>query len=112
VIAEKFQAMVMLGLANSRMKDFYDVWILSRSYEFEDDRLPRAIAATFERRGTAIPREAPLALTQAFAFDSGKQLQWAAFVRDLAIDIPALEAVVTDLAEFLMPNAQRARQRT
>jgi predicted nucleotidyltransferase component of viral defense system len=55
VIAEKFQAMVMLGLANSRMKDFYDVWILSRSYAFDDDRLPRAIAATFERRGTAIP---------------------------------------------------------
>jgi hypothetical protein len=52
-----------------------------------------------------------LALTQAFAFDSGKQLQWAAFVRDLAINIPALEAVVTDLAEFLMPNAQRARER-
>ena len=112
VIAEKFQAMVMLGLANSRMKDFYDVWILSRSYEFDDDRLPRAIAATFERRGTAIPREAPLALTQAFAFDSGKQRQWAAFVRDLAIDIPALETVVTDLAGFLMPNAQRARERS
>jgi predicted nucleotidyltransferase component of viral defense system len=112
VIAEKFQAMVMLGLANSRMKDFYDVWILSRSYAFDDDRLPRAIAATFERRGTAIPSEAPLALTQAFAFDSGKQRQWAAFVRDLAIDIPALETVVTDLAEFLMPNAQRARDRS
>jgi predicted nucleotidyltransferase component of viral defense system len=112
VIAEKFQAMVMLGLANSRMKDFYDVWILSRSYEFDDDRLPRAIAATFERRGTAIPLEAPLALTQVFAFDSGKQLQWAAFVRDLAIDIPALETVVTDLAGFLMPNAQRARERS
>ena len=112
VIAEKFQAMVMLGLANSRMKDFYDVWILSRSYAFDDDRLPRAIAATFERRGTAIPSEAPLALTQAFAFDSGKQRQWAAFVRDLAIDIPALETVVTDLAEFLMPNAQCARDRS
>ena len=112
VIAEKFQAMVMLGLANSRMKDFYDVWILSRSYEFDDDRLPRAIAATFERRGTAIPLEAPVALTQAFAFDSSKQRQWAAFVRDLAIEIPALEAVVTDLAAFLMPNAQRARDRS
>ena len=112
VIAEKFQAMVMLGLANSRMKDFYDVWILSRSYEFDDDRLPRAIAATFERRGTAIPLEAPVALTQAFALDSGKQRQWAAFVRDLAIDIPALETVVTDLAGFLMPNARRARERS
>jgi predicted nucleotidyltransferase component of viral defense system len=112
VIAEKFQAMVMLGLANSRMKDFYDVWILSRSYEFDDDRLPRAIAATFEQRGTAIPLEAPVALTQAFAFDSSKQRQWAAFVRDLAIGIPALETVVTDLAAFLMPNAQRARERS
>lgn len=112
VIAEKFQAMVMLGLANSRMKDFYDVWILSRSYEFDDDRLPRAIAATFERRGTAIPLEAPVALTQPFAFDSSKQRQWAAFVRDLAIGIPALETVVTDLAAFLMPNAQRARDRS
>ena len=112
VIAEKFQAMVMLGLANSRMKDFYDVWILSRSYEFDDDRLPRAIAATFERRGTAIPLEAPVALTQAFAFDSSKQQQWAAFVRDLAIGIPALDTVVTDLAAFLMPNAQRARDRS
>ena len=112
VIAEKFQAMVMLGLANSRMKDFYDVWILSRSYEFDDDRLPRAIAATFERRGTAIPLEAPVALTQAFALDSSKQQQWAAFVRDLAIGIPALETVVTDLAAFLMPNAQRARERS
>jgi predicted nucleotidyltransferase component of viral defense system len=112
VIAEKFQAMVMLGLANSRMKDFYDVWILSRSYEFDDDRLPRAIAATFERRGTTIPFEAPVALTQAFAFDSSKQRQWAAFVRDLAIDIPALDTVVTDLAAFLMPNAQHARDRS
>ncbi len=112
VIAEKFQAMVMLGLANSRMKDFYDVWILSRSYEFDDDRLPRAIAATFERRGTAIPLEAPVALTQAFALDSSKQRQWAAFVRDLAIGIPALETVVTDLAAFLMPNAQRTRDRS
>ena len=112
VIAEKFQAMVMLGLANSRMKDFYDVWILSRSYEFDDDRLPRAIAATFKRRGTVIPFEAPVALTKTFAIDDGKQRQWAAFVRDLAVEIPALEAVVSDLAGFLMPNAQRARDRS
>lgn len=53
VIAEKFQAMVALGRANSRMKDFYDIWILSRSFAFDDDRLARAIAATFARRGTA-----------------------------------------------------------
>ena len=109
VIAEKFQAMVMLGLANSHMKDFYDVWILSRTYDFNDDRLSRAIAATFERRGTDIPYEAPVALTQTFATDAGKRQQWAAFVRDLAIELPALETVVADLARFLMPHAQRAR---
>ena len=112
VIAEKFQAMVMLGLANSRMKDFYDVWILSRSYDFDEDRLSRAIAATFERRGTAIPFDAPVALTQTFATDVRKQRQWAAFVRDLAIEIPVFEAVVADLAGFLMPYARHARQRS
>lgn len=112
VIAEKFQAMVMLGLANSRMKDFYDVWILSRSYDFDEDRLSRAIAATFERRDTAIPLDEPMALTQTFATDVVKQRQWAAFVRDLAIEIPALDTVVADLAGFLMPYARRARERS
>ncbi|MGH8516480.1 MAG: nucleotidyl transferase AbiEii/AbiGii toxin family protein, partial [Panacagrimonas sp.] len=65
VIAEKFQAMVQLGRANSRMKDFYDIWLLAKSYNFEGDRLPRAIAATFARRGTPIPNAIPDALTDA-----------------------------------------------
>ena len=65
VIAEKFQAMVMLGRANSRMKDLYDIWILSRNFEFKDGKLPRAIAATFARRKTEIPTEVPDALTTA-----------------------------------------------
>lgn len=78
VVAEKFQAMVVLGLANTRMKDFYDVWILSRNYAFDEERLSRAIAATFERRATAIPTDAPDALTQKFASDMAKQRQWTA----------------------------------
>lgn len=84
VIAEKFQAMVALGRANTRMKDFYDIWILSRSFTFDGDRLPRAIAATFARRGTAIPQDLPDALTPAFAEDVQKQRQWRAFVGDVA----------------------------
>jgi predicted nucleotidyltransferase component of viral defense system len=110
VLAEKFQAMVILGLANTRMKDFYDIWMLSRTYEFDEERLSRAIAATFERRGTAIPEEVPDALSPAFAADATKQRQWVAFVRDLATDAPSLETIVNDLAGFLMPYAQRARQ--
>lgn len=112
VIAEKFHAMVMLGLANSRMKDFYDVWILSRSYNFDKERLSRAIAATFERRGTAVPFDEPEALTQTFATDAGKKGQWAAFARDLAVDLPAFDVVVMDLAGFLMPHARRAQERS
>jgi len=110
VVAEKFQAMVMLGLANTRMKDFYDIWMLSRSYDFDGERLSRAIAATFERRGTAIPEEVPDALTAAFATNATKQRQWAAFVRDLAADVPSLETIVNDLAVFLMPHARQSRQ--
>jgi predicted nucleotidyltransferase component of viral defense system len=112
VVAEKFQAMVMLGLANSRMKDFYDVWILSRSYAFDDDRLSRAIEATFERRGTDVPVDEPEALSESFAKNEAKQGQWAAFVRDLGIDVPALDVVVADLAAFLLPHARRARGRS
>ncbi|GLS35048.1 hypothetical protein GCM10010869_06360 [Mesorhizobium tianshanense] len=109
VIAEKFQAMVALGRANSRMKDFYDIWILSKSFDFADDRLARAIAATFARRETPIPVDLPDALTPAFANDEQKQRQWRAFVRDVAVNPGTLEDVVASLAGFLMPHAVQAR---
>jgi len=109
VIAEKFQAMVMLGRANSRMKDFYDIWVLSRASEFTDDRLARAIAATFARRATEVPSELPDALTPAFATDAAKIQQWNAFVADVAFQPGALADVVKDLGAFLMPHAAAAR---
>lgn len=110
VIAEKFQAMVTLGRANSRMKDFYDIWVLSRSFTFDDDRLARAIAATFARRGTAIPTEMPDALTPAFAADEQKQKQWRAFVEDVAVDPGPLAPVLVELIGFLIPHASRASE--
>lgn len=109
VIAEKFQAMVALGRANSRMKDFYDIWVLSKSFDFAGDRLARAIAATFARRETAIPVDLPDALTSAFANDEQKQRQWNVFVRDVSADPGSLGDVVGNLAEFLMPHAIQAR---
>ena len=110
VVAEKFQAMVALGRANSRMKDFYDVWILSRSFTFDDERLARAIAATFARRVTEIPTELPDALSPAFAADEQKQRQWRAFVEDVAIDPGALADVVNELAGLLMAHATTAKR--
>jgi predicted nucleotidyltransferase component of viral defense system len=108
VIAEKFQAMVALGRANSRMKDFYDIWLLSRTYDFEGDALARAIAATFARRKTPIPAEPPYALTRAFADDRAKQQQWASFAEAIGAELPALAQIVDDLAGFLMPRAAEA----
>jgi predicted nucleotidyltransferase component of viral defense system len=105
VIAEKFQAMVALGRANSRMKDFYDIWLLCRSFPFDDDRLARAIAATFERRETEIPTELPDALTPAFAEDSQKQRQWNAFLENVALHPGSLVDVITSVAGFIMPHA-------
>ncbi len=109
VIAEKFQAMVTLGRANSRMKDFYDIWILTKTFDFARDRLARAVAATFARRQTTIPTEAPDALTPAFAEDPLKQRQWAAFAADLDGAPKQLQTVIDGLTPFLMDAAAAAR---
>ena len=108
VIAEKFQAMVMLGRANSRMKDFYDIWALSHACSFEGDGLARAIAATFKRRQTTIPLEPPDALTEAFGNDPSKNRQWGAFLRGIEVEPVALAKIINELARFLMPHAQAA----
>ena len=110
VIAEKFQAMVALGLANTRINDYYDVWLLSQSFEFDNGQLARAVAATFERRSTAIPSETPECLTSAFGEDEPKQQQWEAFVRDVSFVPGRLQDVVARLSEFLMPIASIARK--
>jgi hypothetical protein len=81
VIAEKLEAMVQLGMANSRMKDFYDVAVLARDFDFDGPLLARAIRATFERRKTALPTTTPVALTAAFTEDPTKKTQWSGFVR-------------------------------
>ena len=110
VIAEKFQAMVAFGRANSRMKDFYDVWVLGKSCDFNDDRLAQAIAATFYRRRTPLPDALPDALTAEFARDEAKRRQWNAFSADLAIITGPFETVIYDLANFLMPQVAQARR--
>jgi len=107
VIAEKFHAMVALGRANSRMKDYYDVWMLMSAFEIDPERLRRAIAATFERRSTVIPAEVPDGLSDPFAADPAKQRQWDAFARNLSGTNPGFGLVVSEvrqrLKHFLTP---------
>lgn len=105
VVAEKLEAMVKLGLTNSRLKDFYDLSVMARTFSFAGSVLRDAIAATFARRGTALPKAPPVALTGAFATDDAKRKQWAAFrMRSgLAEKVGELESVVVALAAFLIP---------
>ena len=108
--AEKFEAIVALDLANSRMKDFYDLLALSRLFAFEGTTLAAAIRATFERRRTHIPREHPPPLTDAFAGDPRKVQQWRSFLarEPLLIDEPDLRTAVREIGAFIMPAAHAA----
>ena len=109
VVAEKFQTMVMLGIANSRMRDFYDVWLLSRRFEFSGMLLGQAIKGTFARRKTTLPAHTPLALTPEFSARPDKQAQWRAFLRKSGgtSDQAVFPDVTMALNEFLMPPTLR-----
>jgi hypothetical protein len=106
MVAEKLQAMVFLGTLNSRMKDFFDIWLLARQFDFAGAELARAIAKTFENRGTEIESD-PVALTAGFTTAESTRQQWTAFLRSSKLDAaPAtLEQVREPLRQFLLPVA-------
>lgn len=105
VIAEKLEAIIALGRANSRMKDFYDLLALSRLFDFEGEALAAAIQATFNRRDTLLPDDIPDGLSRSFADDGSKIAQWTAFtVREpLLIAAPTLAATIDEVAAFVLP---------
>ena len=104
VVAEKLEALTALGLLNSRMKDFYDLGLLSRMYPFEGEHLVKAVSATFRHRGTTIEAE-PIGLTQAYCDDPARAVQWRAFVRRSRFSEEAGELVrlVTEIRQFALP---------
>lgn len=111
-IAEKFEAIVSLGMANSRMKDFYDIWYLQKKGLFDTHRLKMAVNATFARRTTALPETLPDGLTDAFAQDREREKMWQAFVARSAVKVtpaPTLLSTVTAIRPFLMDIAAAVR---
>lgn len=109
VIAEKLQAMIMLGIANSRMKDFYDIFVLEKDFAFLGNTLVQAIKATFNRRKTEIPTDIPLALSEEFAHDRVKTAQWNAFLQKNGLtDVPEFPEILAKLRNFLMPILRAA----
>ncbi|SEI01998.1 nucleotidyl transferase AbiEii/AbiGii toxin family protein [Pseudomonas asplenii] len=103
VVAEKLEALTSLGIANSRMKDYFDLWILACHSSFDGKTLQRAICNTFDRRKTTLQASAPFGLTEGFANDQQKQTQWQAFLRKNKLDALSLQEVITKLKNFLIP---------
>lgn len=109
IVAEKLHAMVKLGIANGRMKDFFDVWVLASMRDFDGELLAKAVSRTFRRRKTAIPEDA-FALSEDFYDDRQKQTQWRAFLRKTSVRAPEdFHLVGALLRAFLVPVMASAR---
>jgi predicted nucleotidyltransferase component of viral defense system len=107
VVAEKFQAIVALGLVNSRMKDYYDLWAIHNTQSLKAKELDAAIQATFERRGTAIPREIPIGLSADLVNDEQKVRQWGAYIASIDREGPSLDTVVEVIRSYTGPACER-----
>jgi hypothetical protein len=101
VVAEKFHAVCLLGMANTRMKDYFDLWVLLSEGALESAVLHRAVEATFTRRQLVVPDTIPSGLSDAFAQDATKQRQWAGFLKKNRLETLDLAEVVAQLrSEF------------
>lgn len=105
VIAEKLEAMVSLGMANSRMKDFSDLLTLAQNFVFDGEVVALAVRSTFARRGTPMPTTTPIALTAEFAEDAAKATQWRSFLKRAGIQDAEQDftKVIDQLRLFLLP---------
>jgi hypothetical protein len=101
VVAEKYQAMVSLGMVNTRLKDYFDVWFLTQHAPLDPAVLLQAIAVTFSRRGTPLPQSLPMGLSDVFAQDPSKARQWAAFLNKNRLQAPPLGTLVGELRAVL-----------
>jgi len=108
VIAEKLHAIALLGMTNSRLKDYFDLSVLLERETLDTDVLAQAIKATFERRGTAVPKTLPSGLSDEFTNDSSRQSLWLAFLKKNAFPPEPLPAIVDRLRSALAPALNRA----
>jgi hypothetical protein len=108
VVAEKLEAIVSLGMGNSRMKDFFDLRALAREDAIDATDLIAAAAATFKRRGTRIPDELPVGLTDEFARDATKVAQWKGFLQKNRLEAPSLDEVIAEVRRFAEPVLKAA----
>lgn len=108
VVSEKFEAMVKLGSLNSRMKDFYDIWLMIRSFDFDDSLLAKAIKKTFEHRNTSIPEKSPLFDEKIYDKKSDRQALWKAFIskNDIKNTPDKLSIIAEQIEQFLLKSLE------
>lgn len=111
MIAEKLHAMALLGMANSRLKDYLDLSVLLERETLDPEILAAAIAATFDRRGTAVPTGSLIGLSDEFANDASRQALWRAFLNKNQMVLVPLLDIVTLLRSRLEPALQQAASR-
>jgi len=109
VVAEKLHAIELLGMTNSRLKDYFDLSVLLERETFDADLLAQAIKATFERRGMAVPAELPVGLSDEFAHDASRKALWQAFVKKNELAPEPLAAIVDRLRTALGSALNRVR---
>jgi len=104
VISEKFEAMVKLGLLNSRMKDFYDIWLMMRQFNFDGLKLVKALKGTFEHRKTSLPEYRLLFAEEIYDEKSDRQTLWKAFLKngDIKHAPEKLSAAAKEIEKFLV----------
>lgn len=103
VVAEKLETLVSLGIANTRMKDYFDLWVLHQQGKFDNELLRTAIAETFLRRGKPLPKGVPVGLSDEFSGDVQKQRQWLVFLKKNQLAQLDLGVLIVGLREWLMP---------
>lgn len=108
VIAEKLHAIALLGITNSRMKDYLDLSVLLERESLDIDLLAQAVRATFERRGMSVPRTLPIGLTDEFVRDASRQVLWLAFLKKNELAPEPLAGIVNRLRAALEPALNRA----
>ena len=108
VVAEKFQAVVALGIVNGRMKDFYDLWAIPKAIEIDERDVVLCIRTTFKQRGTAIPKERPPGFSSDFAEDPAKMTQWSAYSQSTELEGVKLASVTEEIWVWLEPICARA----
>ncbi|HJZ10593.1 MAG TPA: nucleotidyl transferase AbiEii/AbiGii toxin family protein, partial [Acidobacteriota bacterium] len=113
VVAEKFHAMVHHGELNSRMKDYYDLWLISETFEFDGRSLQKSIEATFKKRETEIPDERLLSLSTEFAHAS--QTRWINFLNKMELkndQVADFQNVIEKIWTFIEHPLQTSHNKT